>query len=90
LAPLFELVLVEGELGFGKPDARVFRRALDHFGIAASEACMIGDNLEADIKAAQTMGLRTLWHDAYGTGLPQNAPCRPDGVLRELGELLPR
>ena len=32
LADLFDLILIEGEVGFGKPDPRVFERALERAG----------------------------------------------------------
>jgi putative hydrolase of the HAD superfamily len=87
LAEHFELILIEGELGFGKPDRRVFQRALDHFGILGAEALMIGDNLEADIAGARALGLHTVWHDVYGTGLPPGATTTPDHVLDDIAQL---
>lgn len=71
LEPLFEILLIEGELGYGKPDRRVFGAALAHFGSDARETWMIGDNLEADVAGAQGLDIFGVWHDAEGTGLPQ-------------------
>jgi len=88
LEPLFELVLIEGELGYGKPDPRVFERALSFFGVRPHETCMIGDNLEADIAGARAAGIPTVWHDAHGVGLPKAPLVRPDRVVRSLSELL--
>ena len=34
LEPLFDLILVEGELGFGKPDERIYRLALNELAAA--------------------------------------------------------
>lgn len=88
LEPLFELILIEGELGYGKPDARVFRAALQHFGVRPEEAWMIGDNLAADIAGAQQVGITGIWHDATGSGLPADSAVTPTRVIRELSELL--
>lgn len=88
LEPLFEVILIEGELGYGKPDPRVFERALEFFGVEAAAACMIGDNLEADIAAARGLGMPSIWHDAHAVGLPARAIARPDRVIRSLNELL--
>jgi putative hydrolase of the HAD superfamily len=68
LERFFDLILIEGELGYGKPDRRVFERALAHFAVPAAGAVMVGDNLEADIAGAQAVGIRGVWHDCYGTG----------------------
>jgi putative hydrolase of the HAD superfamily len=88
LEPLFELLLIEGELGYGKPDRRVFDAALAHFGARASDACMVGDNLEADIAGAAAAGIATVWHDAHGAGLPPAPSARPDRVIGSVRELL--
>jgi HAD superfamily hydrolase (TIGR01549 family) len=88
LEPLFELILVEGELGYGKPDRRVFGAALAHFGVRSAHACMIGDNLDADIAGARDSGMSAIWHDAYGVGLPERPIATPDRVIRSLSELL--
>jgi HAD superfamily hydrolase (TIGR01549 family) len=88
LEPLFDLILIEGELGYGKPDARVFQAALDHFGVAPQEAWMIGDNLEADIAGAQQLGICGVWHDPEGRGLPERPPAVPERVIQQVVELL--
>jgi putative hydrolase of the HAD superfamily len=88
LEPLFDVILIEGELGYGKPDQRVFERALEFFGVEAAAACMIGDNLEADIAAARGLGIPSIWHDAHGVGLPARGIGRPDRIIGSLDELL--
>lgn len=88
LEPFFDVVLIEGELGYGKPDRRVFGAALDFFGVAAPETCMVGDNLECDIGGARQLGIRAVWHDAHGEGLPAHAAVRPDRIIQSLSELL--
>jgi FMN phosphatase YigB (HAD superfamily) len=66
----------------------VFERALEFFDVGASAACMIGDNLEADIAAARGLGIATIWHDAHGVGSPAPASAAPDRVIASLSELL--
>lgn len=88
LEPLFDVILIEGELGYGKPDRRVFGAALAHFDVHAADSCMIGDNLGADIAGARDAGITAVWHDAYGVGLPREPIATPDRVIRSLSELL--
>lgn len=87
LADLFDTILVEGDVGFGKPDERIYNLALKQLGIAASDAWMVGDNLEWDITPAQKLGLFAVWIDVRGEGVPQTSPVRPDRVVRALSEL---
>jgi putative hydrolase of the HAD superfamily len=88
LEQFFELVLIEGELGYGKPDGRVFGSALAHFGIDAGATWMIGDNLDGDIAGARALGIRGVWHDAYGGGLPAGSRVVPDRVVTCISALL--
>jgi putative hydrolase of the HAD superfamily len=88
LEPFFDVVLIEGELGYGKPDRRVFGAALSFFGVAPADSCMVGDNLDADIGGARELGIGAVWHDAYGAGLPPRVTVRPDRIIQSLSELL--
>jgi putative hydrolase of the HAD superfamily len=87
LAPLFDLILIEGELGHGKPDARVYRRALDELGVEPRRTWMVGDNLEWDVAAPQRLGIYGIWLDVRGAGLPTGHGVRPDRIVRGLSEL---
>lgn len=88
LGDLFDAILVEGELGFGKPDERVYRRALNALGVEPPDAWMVGDHLEFDVGAPQRLGLRGVWVDRAGAGLPANADISPHRVVRDLSEML--
>lgn len=88
LGRFFQLIVVESEFGAGKPDHRVYRHALEFFAVAPGDACMVGDNLEWDVAAPQALGIRGIWHDYRGKGLPDGALVRPDRIVRSIGELV--
>jgi putative hydrolase of the HAD superfamily len=87
LAGFFDVIVIEGEFGAGKPDAVVYRHALDVLGADAGETCMIGDHLEFDVAGAQRLGMRGIWVDRSGAGLPSGSGVRPDAVIRSLEEV---
>ena len=87
LEPLFDLILVEGELGFGKPDERIYRRALTELAASPADAWMIGDNLEWDVGQPQKLGLAGIWVDRTGAGVPAGSTIRPDLVVRSFTEI---
>jgi putative hydrolase of the HAD superfamily len=89
IADFFDVILVEGELGFGKPDERVYRRALDALDVRASDAWMVGDNLDWDVRAPQQLGMRGVWIDARGGGLPPESTATPDYIVRSLAGIRP-
>jgi putative hydrolase of the HAD superfamily len=87
LARFFDVILVEGELGFGKPDPRIYQRALHALGATPSESWMIGDNLDFDVGAPQKLGITAMWIDVRGAGLPPDSSVRPARILRSLADL---
>ena len=88
LAPFFDYIVVEGEFGAGKPDLRVYRHALDQLGAQPGETWMVGDNLEWDVAAPQRLGIRGIWIDHEGKGVPPTLDTRPDRIIRSLSQLL--
>jgi putative hydrolase of the HAD superfamily len=75
LAPLFDLVVLPGDVGAAKPDARIFVHALQRLGLRPEEAVYVGDDADDDIAAAERAGLRAI-----------DAAALPD--LRSLESLL--
>lgn len=53
--------VVTGELGFHKPDARVFHHALEAAELPAADCVYVGDKLDSDALAAEAVGLRGVW-----------------------------
>jgi putative hydrolase of the HAD superfamily len=88
VAPLFDAIFVEGEIGFGKPDPRVFQRALAALRADPRDALMTGNDLRADIYGAAQAGIASVWVDHARAGVPESAPARPDRVVGAIAELL--
>jgi putative hydrolase of the HAD superfamily len=88
LERFFDVIVVEGEMGVGKPEEVVYRYALSKLGVKAEDAWMVGDNLEWDVLAPQRLGLRGVWVDAPGQGLPKSCSVAPHRIIRAFPELL--
>ena len=88
LEPYFDHVQIEEEFGVGKPDEKAFRHALGALGVGPSDAWMVGDNLDHDIRGAQQAGIYAVWLDASRSGLPAGSVTRPDRIIRALSDLL--
>ena len=66
LYELFDVLAVSQGLGIDKPDARIFRYALDHLGISQGEyerTIMVGNDLAADVAGANAVGMISVWLD---------------------------
>jgi len=88
LARYFDVIVIEGEFGAGKPDEIVYRHALDVLGADPAGACMVGDNLDYDVEGSRRLGIRAVWIDRARVGLPAGSTARPDRVIASLTELL--
>jgi putative hydrolase of the HAD superfamily len=88
LTPFFDAIVIEGEFGVGKPDERVYRHVLGQFGVAAESAWMVGDNLEWDVASPQGVGMKGIWVDYAGVGLPASSATKPDQIIRHLSGLI--
>jgi putative hydrolase of the HAD superfamily len=87
LASYFDVMVIEGEFGAGKPDAAVFRHALDSLGADPAHTYMVGDHLVNDVEGAGQLGIRTVWIDRARSGLPEVIATRPDHIIASLTEL---
>lgn len=81
----FHEILVSGDLGFGKPDPRIFEAILSRLGVAPCEAIMIGNSLHSDIQGARAAGVKAVWINR--DGVPSEDGIVPDLEVPDLAEL---
>ena len=86
LAPLFDVIVVEGEFGLGKPEPAVYAHALASLGVSAADAWMVGDNLEWDVVTPQRLGMKGIWITKAQTP-PDAAGVGADAILPDLPAL---
>ncbi len=56
----FDAVIFSSDLGYQKPDPRIYAVALEQMGILADNTLFIGDNYENDVTAPRRLGMRAL------------------------------
>ena len=72
----FDGIVVSGEIGLVKPDARIYRHLLDQFGLRA-EDCIFIDDSPANVAGADAVGI---------TGLHFTSP---EKLRQDLARLIP-
>ena len=87
LEPYFDVIVIEGEFGTGKPHEKVFRHALEVTGAAPADAWHVGDNLYADVGGARAVGVHAVWIHRDRLELKDGEHV-PDRVIAHLDELL--
>jgi len=85
----FKTILIEGEVGYGKPEEAVYVRALADLDLRPDAVWSVGDNLEWDVSTPQKLGMFGIWHDSRAQGLPPASPIIPDRIITSISELIP-
>ncbi len=87
LRPYLEYIVSSAAFGRRKPDPFIFRSALDHFGVPAVKAVMVGDNLDADVEGAHGVGMQGIWITRRAADQETSTEAAPDAVVRTLAEI---
>lgn len=61
LASYFDIIICSDEVGFKKPNAKIFELALEAAQAKANESLMIGDSEETDVMGAIRVGMQAFW-----------------------------
>ena len=89
LARYFDVCVSSGDVGISKPDPAIFHLALEQAGCGPTEAMMIGDRLDNDIRPAKALGFLTA-RILQGPGRlqqPRDDGETPDATAADLDEL---
>lgn len=78
----FQVVVNSEMAGVKKPNPRIFQLALKKAEVAATNALMIGDSLEADVLGAQQLGIHALHFNTNGED--EHDHCK---IIRHLNEI---
>jgi putative hydrolase of the HAD superfamily len=84
----FDVIVVSGEVGVGKPAARIYSRTVELLGVPAGAAAMIGDSLERDVEGARAAGLHAVWLNRSRVRPAGPPPPFEIETLRALPEVL--
>ncbi len=85
----FSTICLSQDIGFKKPDYRIFNKAIDDSSIPHENCVMVGDRLDIDILPANELGLKTIrtLNSAYKIQKPINKKEEPLFTINTLNEL---
>ena len=88
IAQYFDFILTSAACSYRKPHKRIFELALSNWYFLPAEAVMVGDNLDADVRGAQSVGLFAVWLSRRaGERTEDQLSIQPDASLSSLSEL---
>lgn len=62
----FDFIISSCEVGYEKPDPRIFNHALDLAKVEPGEAIHVGDQYKSDVAGARAVGIKPLLIDRHG------------------------
>jgi len=86
LDPYFEFSIYSSEVPYRKPHPSIFQLALARLNLDPAEVLFVGDNLNADVVGAQSVGMPTAWLNREGKDLPSDVI--PNYEIKTATELL--
>jgi putative hydrolase of the HAD superfamily len=78
-----DTILISDWEGMKKPDPEIFKAALKRLKASAEESVFVGDHPEKDIKAAQCIGMKTIWKKNH----QWESNIKADFIINDLGEI---
>jgi HAD superfamily hydrolase (TIGR01549 family) len=81
LEPLFDAVIISGEVGYRKPHTQVFDALARELGVEKDAIIFIGDDPEPDIHGASQAGLNPVW---FTYTLEKNMPVIKGTIQSEI------
>jgi putative hydrolase of the HAD superfamily len=89
LSEYFDVWAISDEIGFQKPDPRLFAAATELAGVEPTQIAYVGNRLDNDIRPAHAAGMRVIW---LLRGESPNDPAAgdlalADATIRSLREL---
>lgn len=85
IAPYFSKMFTSQDVGFQKPDARIFHAAVSAHHARKKEVLMVGDDWMNDIQGARNYGIDAAFFCPYGK--PEKLEFKPTYCIEHLLEL---
>jgi putative hydrolase of the HAD superfamily len=89
----FDVIVTSVDVGFNKPDERIFLTAIKAVNVKPKDAVMVGNRISTDILGGNRIGMRTIlfkWNKRYLDEITcvEEQPTRTIKSLKELQKIL--
>lgn len=82
----FSPIVVSGDLGFRKPDKRIFELALNGMGLSPQNVLFVGNDMYRDVYGARECGMKTVFFSS-NQGRKSMEGVEPDYIIYRFAEL---
>ncbi|MGE6591100.1 HAD family hydrolase [Bacillus mycoides] len=82
----FDTIIISEEVGFSKPDKRIFELALNKLNVQSEDVLFVGDDLEKDIAGCQNTNIKGIWFNP--NVIKNNTDTKPYAEITSFDNLL--
>ena len=82
----FDTIIISEEVGFSKPDKRIFELALNKLNVQPEDVLFVGDDIEKDIAGCQNANIKGIWFNPHM--IKNNTEIKPYAEINSLDSLL--
>jgi putative hydrolase of the HAD superfamily len=82
----FDPIIISGDYGYRKPDARLFQKALDGLQIDSCQAIFVGNDRYRDIFGAKQLGMKAVLFQS-NQSMSRAEGAEPDYIIYQFSEL---
>ncbi len=82
----FNTIIISEEVGFSKPDKRIFELALNRLNVQPEDALFVGDDIEKDIDGCQNANIQGIWFNPHM--INNNTEIKPYAEINSIDGLL--
>lgn len=82
----FDTIFISEEVGFSKPDKRIFELALNTLNVQPENALFVGDDLEKDIAGCQNAKMKGIWFNPHS--IKNDTKINPFAEVHSFDQLL--
>ncbi|MCX5876000.1 MAG: HAD family hydrolase [Deltaproteobacteria bacterium] len=82
----FNPIVVSGDLGYRKPDRRIFQQALDGMQLPPENVLFVGNDMYRDVFGAKQVGMKTVFYSS-NQGRKKASDAEPDYIIYQFSQL---
>lgn len=88
LSKHFDTIVLSSNVGYMKPDPRIFMLTMKQMNVSANETCVVGDKVKTDILGGTLAGCKTILLEIHSREIVIDSSLPVYAVIKSLSDIL--
>lgn len=84
----FDTIVLSSDVGYMKPDPRIFMLTMKQINVSADETCVVGDKVKTDILGGTLAGCKTILFEIHNREVVMDPSLPVYAVIKSLSDIL--